>query len=92
MYYLYSDECTPYLVAASGGFVECVKFLLQVGAKYEATDVYGNTAVHKATLNFHTKVLEYFINRLGNGIKCLPVWHILVGKNWYLFILFQKCQ
>ncbi|XP_077970650.1 ankyrin and armadillo repeat-containing protein-like isoform X1 [Styela clava] len=75
------DCSTPFLLAASGGSVNCVDFLLKMGAKHDITDSTGNTAVHRATLNFHTPVLEYFIRRLNQNppVKSLPVWDIVVG-------------
>lgn len=53
-----------------------------MGAKHDAVDAFGDNAVHRSALNFHTPVLEYFIKRMEkNETKSLPVWDLLVGES-----------
>lgn len=66
---------TPVLLAASSGALDVLKCLIVLGAKYTSTTYHNNGVVHLAAFNFHTNILEYFIEWDN---KDLPVWDILV--------------
>lgn len=52
------------------GQLEVVKFLLHNGASVKATDEFGNTALHRASLQSHIAVVrELLINRADPNVK-----------------------
>ncbi|KAK3726414.1 hypothetical protein QZH41_019667 [Actinostola sp. cb2023] len=66
---------TPVLLAGSSGALDALKCLIGLGAKYTTVTDQNNGVVHLAAFNFHTNILEYFIEW---DSKDLPVWDILV--------------
>ncbi|XP_036370719.1 ankyrin and armadillo repeat-containing protein-like isoform X3 [Octopus sinensis] len=62
---------TPFLLAVTGGKLECVQFLIKKGAKINAQNSKGQGAVEISLLNNDKAILQYFID---TKFPELPVW------------------
>lgn len=54
-------DCTPLIEAASNGFLDIVKLLLQHGANVNAQSSAGNTALHRSSGSGYDDVVELLI-------------------------------
>ena len=59
-------DCTPLMEAASSGFVEIVKLLLQHDADITAQSSSGNTALHYAAIGGHQDVVRLLLEHGAN--------------------------
>ena len=74
---IFSNQCTPLLLAATSGALDSIQYLLSLGANWRKTDIKGNNIIHLSVLTFHTEVLKHIIEL---NIPELPVWKTLVGE------------
>jgi len=59
-------DCTPLIEAASNGFVDIVKLLLQHGANVNAQSSVGHTSLHRACSSGYDDVVELLIQHNAN--------------------------
>ena len=74
-----NDDSTPLFLAAGGGRLEGVRYLLDQGADINAREQQGNTALTEATYYGHIEVIKELllrgadINAIGQGGTALDV-------------------
>ncbi|XP_063601900.1 putative ankyrin repeat protein RF_0381 [Penaeus indicus] len=62
-----NKECRPLHLAADGGHVDIVKFLLRSGAQAEAKNYEGMTPLHLASWGGHAEIIKALLDRGVNG-------------------------
>ena len=67
-------QTTPLLLACIGGKIETVKILINLGADLKATDRNMQGLVELAAVNYHIKMLEFFLANCSE----LNVWKRLI--------------
>lgn len=89
------DGATPLLYAASGGALTTFKFLIKLGADLDKRDVYGDSLINRAAINFNAELLKFLLSL--DDLDSDKVWETLVGelqfiqKYYYHFLQLKKC-
>lgn len=63
------EGSTPLILAAKAGHLNVVKFLLKLGASYEAKTDTNQSALHKAAARGHVGIMKFLIAS-GANIEC----------------------
>jgi len=73
---LEGDGATPLLYAASGGALTTFKFLIKLGADLDKRDVYGDSLINRAAINFNAELLKFLLSL--DDLDSDKVWETLV--------------
>ena len=66
------------LYAASGGALTTLKFLIKCGANLSKQDIYGDSLITRAAINFNAELLKYLLSL--DDLDSNKVWGTLVGE------------
>lgn len=88
---------TPLIYAASNGYVDIVKALIDHGANLELTNNYGCTALYEAAVNGHQETVLLLLDNGANAevqnsgqLNLIDAAELLVGKNCELSLYLQN--